>query len=283
MMTTYEEHNLNPDIAEFKVEMFNLCTGIANVANEIGRAEPAWGTDVTNDVNQKLNKAVSNVARLPDELAGGIIQIAGAHVHTIGRLMQDSFTTPATIAPLARSAVEYSALLMFLNRPEAPEVRTVRAARALRAGMNRDKVHKQAILDDLYSNLNKVVQSYTRKHVIPELSHDELSYSQMIEKTSGELVGSDFYSQLCSYTHHNTWKAFHQFFVADKNPTSLELDSLYFAYKTSLSLAGAAFTLLPYRDNCQTGKFKAMLNDQTSRMLLLGEKIDLYLSTHANA
>ncbi|QNQ89849.1 hypothetical protein GP475_03700 [Corynebacterium poyangense] len=282
MMTAHENSKLDPVIAQFKHEMFLLCTGIANVANEIGQALPAWGPDITQPVNARFSFAETNAARLPDELALAVLQVAGAHVHTIGRFMQDEFTPPATVAPIARSAVENAALLIFLTRDESPEFRTVRAARAIRAGMNRDKAHKLKGLEDLYDNLNKLVTRYTTKNEIPDLKHDKVEYTELVELTLGELVGDEFYGELCSYTHHNTWKAFYQFIAANENPTVLEVDSLYFAQKMALALAGAAFSILKYREPTQTANLQELLNDKTTRLLRLGEEIQGYLEALAS-
>lgn len=273
-MTTHDEGNLDPRMGEFKNEMFNLCTGLANIANEIGRSQPSWGLDLADQVNAKLDKAVDNVARLPDEVAGGILQVAGSHIHTIGRLMADSFTSPAVVAPLARSGVEYCALLLFINRDEEPEVRTVRAVRALRVGMNVDKAHKQKELEGFYSGLNRIVERFTRKHVIPELKLEELEISDIVRTTAGELIGEDFYARLSAYTHYNAWKSLFQCVAADVNPTVLELDSLYFAQKSALALAGAAFTILNYREQASTEVLREALNYQTEQFLDLGERIN---------
>lgn len=280
MMTVNEEANIDPRIAELKQEMFNLCTGMANVANLIGQAEPAWGMDVVSAVNLELGDAVDNVARIPDELARGIIQVAGAHVHTIGRLMEDQFTSPATVAPLARSAVEYSALLIFLNRDEPPEIRTVRAVRALRVGIKEDKDHRQKGLEGTYADLKAVVERYIKKNKqgIPELKHNEIGYSEIVQKTLGGLVEDDLYDLLCSYTHHNTWKAYSQFVVADLNPTKLEIDSLYFAYKSALGLSAAALTLLKLREETASNELREILNVETERILQLGVKIDSFIA-----
>lgn len=278
-MTTHEESNIDPRIAKLKHEMFNLCTGLANIANRIGQIEPAWGMDIVSTVNAELGNAVDNVARIPDELARGIIQVAGAHVHTIGRLMEDQFTSPATVAPLARSAVEYSALLIFLNRDEAPEIRTVRAVRALRVGIKEDKEHRQSGLDGLYSNLKTVVERYTNKrsHGIPELRHEEIGYAEIVQKTLGGLVDDDLYGRLCSYTHHNTWKAYSQFLLADRNPMKLEIDSLYFAYRSALGLSAAAFRLLKFRQDSAYRELYEMLGIETERILQLGAKVNVYI------
>lgn len=210
--------------------MFSLATGIANAANGIGISYPAWDLKVREQVNKNLDPAISNVARLPDELARAIMQVAGAHLHQIGQLMRSEFTTPATVAPLARSALENIALLLYINRPEdTPEERTVRAARAIKYGMNRDKVHTMPGLVELYDGLNTVVQRYTKKNVIPELKTEDVKYDAMVKETLGELIGEDLYGELCSYTHHNAWRAFYQFLAANENPTQLELDSLRFA------------------------------------------------------
>lgn len=279
MTTTYESSNLDPAIAQFKKEMFLHCTGIANVANAIGCAYPAWGPEITKPVNARFSFAESNAARLPDELARAVMQVAGAHVHTLGRFMQDEFTTPATVAPIARSAVEHTALLIFLTRDESPEFRTVRAARAIRVGMNRDNVHNLKELEGMYDNLNKLVTRYTKKNVIPELKHEDFDYTTMVQLTLGELVGDSFYSDLCSYTHHNTWKAFYQFVAANENPRALEVDSLFFTQKAALALAGAAFSLLRYREQTQTAELREFLNDKTQRMLQLGTAIEHYLES----
>lgn len=274
MMTTHDEDNLDPRMGEFKNEMFNLCTGLANIANEIGRSQPSWGLDLADQVNAKLDKAIENVARLPDEVAGSILQVAGAHIHTIGRLMADSFTSPAIVAPLARSGVEYCALLLFITRDEEPEVRTVRAARALRVGMKIDKAHKQKDLEGLYSGLNRIVERYTRKHFIPELKHDKEKIAHIVRQTSGELVGEDFYDMLSAYAHYNAWKALFQLSAADANPTVLELDSLYFAQKSALALAGASLTILNYREEASTEVLREALNFQTEQFLKIGERIN---------
>ncbi len=86
-------------MGKFKNEMFNLCTALANIANEIGRSQRSWGLDLTNQVNAKLDKAIDNVARLPDEVAGSILQVAGPQIHTVSRLMADSYTSPAISPP----------------------------------------------------------------------------------------------------------------------------------------------------------------------------------------
>lgn len=273
-MTIPDPKKLNPSIKQFKDEMSRLCIGLAITAREIGQAEPAWGPDITGRINSVLDKSVKNVARVPDELAFGIIQVAGAHVHTIGRLLLDPFTSPATVAPLARSAVEYSALLMFLNREEALEDRTVRNARALRMGMKIDKVHRQPIAEDMYADLNRVVERHTRKHFIPELKHNEVEFSEMVEKTAGDLIGPKFYNELSSYTHHNPWKAFNQISAPELNPDSLELESLRFAYRTSLALIGASFTILPYRKDNAVSDWREALNSETELLLQLRERID---------
>lgn len=279
MMTTHDQHNLNPRLGEFKNEMFNLCTGLANTANNIGRAQPSWGLDLTAKVNAKLDRAIDNVARLPDEVAGSIIQVAGAHIHSVGRLMADSFTSPAVVAPLARSGVEFSALLLFINREEEPEVRTVRAVRALRVGMNVDKAHKQEELKGFYSELNQIVGRFTRKQVIPELKFEERQISDVVRTTAGELIGEDFYARLSTYTHYNAWKALFQCVAADANPTVLELDSLYFAQKSALALAGAAFTILDYREQASTEALREALNYHTEQLLEVGERINEFQET----
>lgn len=270
----------SPQVARFKEEMAQSCTSLAIIAREIGRSKPAWGADITEHVNSVLDKSIQNVARLPDELAFGILQVSGAHIHTIGRLLLDPFTSPATIAPLARSAVEYSALLMFLNREESPEVRTVRNARALRMGMKIDKVHRQKVAEDMYTDLSKVVERYTRKHIIPDLKHDEVKYKEMVVQMAGELVGSDLYDKLSSYAHHNPWKAFSQIILPDYNPDSLELDSLLFAYRSTVALSGASFTLLPFRDQDAVNPWREKLDFETSTLLQIGEQMDLFLSSN---
>lgn len=275
-MTTREAYDPDPKILEFKADLFRICTGLANIANEIGRLPPAWNAAITEQVNGKLNKAVENVARLPDELAHGLLQVAGAHVHTIGRLMQDELTSPATVAPLARSALEYSALLIFLDREEEAQVRTVRNARALRIGMKIDGAHKQEGLDELYANLNTVVRSYTRKHTVPDLKHDEIGFRKIVEVALGDLIGPGIYDQLCSYTHHNTWKAFHQAILADNKPIELELDSLLFAYKASLALVAATLTILPYRESAASMEWHDALDHMTSELLQLGKLMNSY-------
>lgn len=278
-MTIPDPNKLNPRIKQLKDEMSRLCMALAITAREIGKAEPAWGSEITGRINSALDKAVENVARVPDELAFGIIQVAGAHVHTIGRLLLDPFTSPATVAPLARSAVEYSALLMFLNRKESPEDRTVRNARALRMGMKIDKVHRQPIAEDMYADLSRVVERYTRKHFIPELKHNEVEFSKMVEQTAGDLIGPKFYDELSSYTHHNPWKAFNQTLSPDLNPESLELESLRFAYRTSLAIVGASFTLLPYRNDNAVSDWRETLNSETELLRRLGKRIDNYIQS----
>lgn len=278
-MTTRDAYDPDPKILEFKADMFTICTGLANIANEIGSLPAAWEAAVVEQVNGKLNKAVDDVARLPDALAHGLIQVAGAHVHTIGRLMQDELASPATVAPLSRSALEYSALLMFLNRKEEADVRTIRNVRALRIGMKVDGAHKQEGLDELYSNLNMVVRSYTKKHTIPELKHDEIGFGKIVEDTLGDLIGPDIYGQLCSYTHHNTWKAFQQAVLAENKPIELELDSLLFAYKASLALVAATFTILPYRDNNASMEWHEALDLKTCELIQLGKLMHSYAST----
>lgn len=278
-MTTYDEHNLDPRMGKFKNEMFNLCTGLANIANGIGGAQPSWGLDLADQVNSTLDKAIDNVARLPDEIAGSILQVAGAHIHTVGRLMEDPFTSPAIVAPLARSGVEYCALLLYITRDEKPEVRTVRAVRALRVGMRIDKVHKQKDLEGLYSGLNRIVERYTRKHAIPDLKYDEENISHIVKETSGELVGEDFYDMLSTYAHYNAWKALFQCVAADANPTVLELDSLYFAQKSALALAGASLAILNYREEASTEVLREALNFQTEQLLKIGERINDFQSS----
>lgn len=267
------------EIAQFKEEMARSCTNLAIIAREIGNCKPEWGTEITEHVNSVLDKSIQNVARLPDELAFGILQVSGAHIHTIGRLLLDPFTSPATVAPLARSAVEYSALLMFLNREEAPEVRTVRNVRALRMGMKIDKVHRQKVAEDLYADLSKVVERYTRKHTIPDLKHDEVKYKEMVEQVAGELVGFDFYDKLSSYAHHNPWKAYNQIILPDYNPDLLEQDSLLFAYRSTVALSGASFTLLPFRDEHAVKPWREKLDFETSVLLQLAEEMDIFLSS----
>lgn len=269
----------NPKIADFKEEMSQLCMNLATAAREIGRTKPAWGPDVTARVNAALDDSVENVAKLPDELAFGILQVSGAHVHTIGRLLLDPFASPATIAPLARSAVEYAALLVFLNREEDPKVRTVRNARALRLGMKKDKLHRQKVSEEMYADLNKVVTRYTRKHTIPDLRYEELGINRMVNQTLGKLIGPEFYDTLSSYTHHNPWKAFNQILVPTRNPDALEIESLLFAYRSSLALSGASFTLLRYRDPVAVRGWQEKLNLEAEHLLQLGEQIDVFLST----
>lgn len=269
----------NPEIANFKEEMSRLCINLATAAKEIGRTKPAWGPDITAQVNATLDDSVENVAKVPDELAFGILQVSGAHVHTIGRLLLDPFASPATIAPLARSAVEYSALLMFLNREEAPEVRTVRNARAIRLGMKKDKVHRQKVSEEMYADLNKVVTRYTRKNTIPDLRYEEVGIKKMVNQMLGKLVGPEFYDTLSSYTHHNPWKAFNQIVFPTHNPDALEVESLFFAYRSSLALSGASFTLLPYRDQAAVRDWQEKLNLEVELLLQLRERIDVSLSS----
>ncbi|AKK03005.1 hypothetical protein [Corynebacterium epidermidicanis] len=277
MMTTDKSGQLDPQFAAFKKDMFMLSTGVANAANRIGIAHPAWGPDITGPVNKILDPAVSNVARLPDELARAIMQVAAAHPNQIGQLMHSEFTTPATVAPLARTAIENIALLLYINRDEdKPEEHTVRAARAIRCGMNRDKVHTIKGLDELYGGLNTVLQRYTKKHTIPELKHDEVGYDKLVKQTLGELVGEGFYEVLCSYTHHNAWRAYYQFLAVSTNPTDLELDSLLFAYRTSIAVAVGAKMLSQYRDAIETRELTDYLIDAVERMQALGRRIDAF-------
>lgn len=280
MMTTHESDRLDPRIAQFKQEMFSLATGIANAANGIGISYPAWDLKVREQVNKNLDPAISNVARLPDELARTIMQVAGAHLHQIGQLMRSEFTTPATVAPLARSVLENIALLLYINRPEdTPEERTVRAARAIKYGMNRDKVHTMPGLVELYDGLNTVLQRYTKKNVIPELKTEDVKYDAMVKETLGELIGEDLYGELCSYTHHNAWRAFYQFLAANENPTQLELDSLRFAYRASMAVAGGALVLSNYRDTEGSEKYLSHINESIALVQALGQRIESYVDS----
>lgn len=275
-MTTNGQNKSHPDIANFKSDMYNLCTGLANIANEIGKSTPSWTSEVVREINEQLDAPIDNIARLPDELAAGIIQIAGAHIHSIGRLMEDAFTSPAIIAPLARSALEYSALLVFLNRDEDPTVRTVRNVRALRAGMNIDKVHRRPILEDLYDGLSKIVKKYTNKNTIHELKHDSFGFREIVEHTLSDQVAIDFYDELCSYMHHNTWKAYLQFGSTNIDPTNLELDSLYFAQQSALALARSTLSLFDYRSEKATHDLRTALDIEVERLLMLGNDINLF-------
>lgn len=276
MMTTNGANNSHPGIANFKSDMYNLCTGLANIANEIGKSNPSWPAEVVREINQQLDAPIDNIARLPDELATGIIQIAGAHIHSIGRLMGDAFTSPAIVAPLARSALEYSALLVFLNRDEDPTVRTVRNVRALRAGMNIDKVHRRPILEDLYAGLSEIVKKYTNQNTIHELKHDSFGFRKIVEHTLSDQVAIEFYDELCSYMHHNTWKAYLQFGTTNIDPTSLELDSLYFAQQAALALARATLSIYKYRSEKDTHDLRIALDIEVERLLILGNEINLF-------
>jgi len=168
---------------------------------------------------------------------------------------------------------------MFLNRKESPEDRTIRNARALRMGMKIDKVHRQPIAEDMYADLSRVVERYTRKHFIPELKHNEVEFSKMVEQTAGDLIGPKFYDELSSYTHHNPWKAFNQTLSPELNPESLELESLRFAYRTSLAIVGASFTLIPYRNENAVSDWRETLNSETELLRRLGKRIDSYIES----
>lgn len=275
MMTTSEPSNLDPQMAAFKKEVFNLLTGIANLVNKIGTSTPEWGPETTGTVNENLDPAISNIARLPDELARAIIQVAGANLHQIGQMMKHDLASPATVAPLARSCIENVALLLFINRDEdSPEVRTVRAARAIRSGMTRDKVHTLGGLAELHQGLNTVVQRYTAKHTIPELKQEDVSYSDMVRMTLDGVIGKDLYGDLCSYTHHNAWRAYYQFLVADVNPTQLELDSLFFAFETARAAIVGGISLAKYRDSNATSDLLEDLHFSMGRLIGLGHMLN---------
>ena len=101
----------------------------------------------------------------------------------------------------------------------------------------------------------------------------------MVNQTLGKLIGPEFYDTLSSYTHHNPWKAFNQILVPTHNPDALEIESLLFAYRSSLALSGASFTLLRYRDPVAVRGWQEKLNLEAEHLLQLGEQIDVFLST----
>ncbi|AHI23920.1 hypothetical protein [Corynebacterium vitaeruminis] len=275
MMTTSEPSNLDPQMAALKNEVFYLVTGIANLVNKIGTSTPEWGPETTDTVNKNLDPSISNIARLPDELSRAIVQVAGANLHQIGQMMEHGFTSPATVAPLARSCIENVALLLFINRDEdSPEVRTVRAARAIRSGMTRDKVHTLGGLAELHQELNTVVQRYTAKHTILELKQEDVSYSDMVRMTLNGVIGEDLYGDLCSYTHHNAWRAYYQFLVAGVNPTQLELDSLFFAFEAARAVTAGGFALAKYRDSNATSDLLEGLRFSIDRLIGLGRMLN---------
>ncbi|MBA4504738.1 hypothetical protein ACUY28_07570 [Corynebacterium sanguinis] len=278
MMTTDKPGLLDPQIVTFKDAMSTLVIDLANTCNDIGLATAAWGTATAETVNKTHRHGVSNAARLPDEVSRAVIQVAGGDLHLIGQLLTYSFTAPTLVGPLARSAVENAALILTLNREtDSPEVRTYRAARALRDGIKNDETHNaHPGVDKLRKELTQLTTRYTNKHTVEENKEFGEGTRALVREELGELVGNDLYDELCNVTHYNAWTAFFQHLVADVKPIVMELDSLRYAYRTGLAVVGSGFVLLRYRDEQATTGIREQLNTYTTRLLQLGNAVDAY-------
>lgn len=109
---------------------------VAHCANHVARATPLMTESERDSINAYFNQPsdqsspASNCARLCDELARDLLQVAGGHLYSIGTLIQHERVSLPPISVLARAAIEASGRCMWLIDPTVQEQK--RAERALR-------------------------------------------------------------------------------------------------------------------------------------------------------
>lgn len=136
------------------------CEAVAHIVNKIACSPRLLTAEEANSLDIEFEPKIRGVqkweiSRLADDLSPASLQTAGGILHSLGLLLNSDIRYPLTPSILARSALENSALVMYLNEDEDPWIRTVRAVNAVvngyenSGGRNNESPYSEATADHL--------------------------------------------------------------------------------------------------------------------------------------
>lgn len=136
----------------------NEKAAVAHTVNKIPCSPRLLTTEGALDVEfePKIRGAQElKISRLADDLSAASLQTVGGILHSLGLLLNSDIRYPLTPSILARSALENSALVMYLNEDADPWIRTVRAVNVVvngyenSGGRNNESPYSEATADHI--------------------------------------------------------------------------------------------------------------------------------------
>lgn len=238
-------------------EIVNFSHAINTVARSPFSVTPAR-RDAVNDTLKTMDPSAEtyNIARLPDELSLATLQTAGGCIHSIGNLLCIRAAHPVALSSLARTAVENSAITIYLNTSEDDVTRTLMANNVLRRGLleaghkNRESKFNSSLV--AHDALNERASRERIRHV-PKLPS---SYTGLIAQTLAEIDGQTLYNELNRFTHPNAETLLTATVSADLRPHINFRDSFKIAVRSAGCAIVAAKELSKYRETSIDPSFR---------------------------
>lgn len=223
-------------------ELSHLCRESGLALQAIGAIDPNLDFSQKQSINNYFDAEDYNVAMIPEEVSRAVSEFGGGCLHAIGPMLTNPFVSPVVVAPLARTVVENSCLLLYLNRFD-PIERTFWAMRSLTEKMNYEK--ERDLVPGLYHRLKGATKIHTSKHRGKKFGFP--SNTKLVSETLKDIDGAEIYRVLSSYTHQHTWTAYKHFTFANNNPVVLELRSLLIVLDMLTTVERAARSLASRR------------------------------------
>lgn len=233
-----------------------LCREIALIVKDLGAIDPKLTGSYKAKVNDYFRAAEYNVAMIPEELIRDVTDFSGGCLYALGSLLGDPFVSPVVISPMARTAVENSSLIIYLNSFD-PIERTFWSMRALQQKIQYEK--EKDLIPGLFGPIDDAVKVYTSMHKGRDLKFP--SNTKLVSDMLKDICGADLYKMLSSYSHHNAWTALKHYANVKYDPVLLEIQSVFLVVDTLESTIKAAHSIEGFRPRQEYDRNIELLNE----------------------
>lgn len=240
-MNTYDQY-ARPFPESWFPALSRLCREIGVLMHNIGDVEPELKTSEKAYIQDYFQSDDVNLAILPEEICRAVSDFNGGCLYSLSSMLENSFVSPVIVAPLARSAVENSCLLLYVNS-FAPIERCFWTMRSLTDKIQYEK--EREMIPGLYDSYKRATKIHTLKNPGQEFKFP--SNTALVSEMLKDIDGSTIYRTLSSYTHQHTWTALKHFMFVKANPISVELRSIDMVVSTLQAVERAVRSLAATR------------------------------------
>ena len=227
------------------------CEAVAHTVNEIACSPRLLTTEEADSLDIKFEPKIRGaqkwgISRLADDLSAASLQTAGGILHSLGLLLKSDIRYPLTPSILARSALENSALVMYLNEDADPWIRTVRAVNVVvngyenSGGRNNESPYSEATAEHIKMKQAFASQGYGKSQKL-------LNYTDLVAEYFDGFQDGEMYSRFNRSVHHNVVRQIELALAQDRDGRQNAVETFEIAIRAAIVVGVAAFSLQKFR------------------------------------